>query len=75
MKDSTVELFCSRETFLIQHLANHLENAAIEYQIVGDTATSVLGIDNPTQETCIRVFKSDFVKAKAIIDQYTKEEQ
>mgnify|MGYP000270817290 CR=1 FL=1 len=65
--EKTLAIYCDRDTFLIQHLANHLENAGIEYLIVGDTATTVLGIDNFTQQTCIKVFQSDFVKAKHII--------
>lgn len=68
MRERTVNVYCGRELVKIQHLANQLENESIECHIVGELATTVLGIDNPTQKTCIRVFQGDFIKAKALID-------
>ena len=73
MSERTVNLYCSREIFKIQHLANHLENEGIECQIIGATATVVLGLD-PTQKTCIRVFQGDFVKAKAFAEKFLADE-
>lgn len=69
-KERTVNLYCSRDLILLQHLSNHLKHEDIENYIFGDVATSVLGIDNPTQKACIRIFQTDFVKAKALIDSY-----
>lgn len=68
--ERTVNLYCSRDLILLQHLANHLTNSEIDNYIFGDVATNVLGIDNPTQVACIRVFQTDYVKAKALIDKY-----
>lgn len=64
-----VEVYCSNNSFEILHLANHLENEGIERKIIGYTAAVVLGIENPTQQVCIRVFQRDVIKAKAIINQ------
>lgn len=68
--ERTVNLYCSRDLILLQHLSNHLTNAEIKNYIFGDVATSVLGIDNPTQVACIRIFQTDFIRAKALIDNY-----
>lgn len=68
MKERTVLLYCDNDIIKVQHFANQLENEGIETLVVGDTATTVLGIDNITQKTCIRVFQRDFVRAKALID-------
>lgn len=69
--EKTVNLYCDIDRDEIQHIANHLENAGIDFQITGDTSTTVLGGYNPTQEVCIRVFETDFVKAKRIIEQFS----
>lgn len=73
MEKKIVDLYCGHSRTAIQHLANHLENEGIEFQITGDTATGVLGIYNPTQEICIRVFENDAAKAKQIIEPYVQD--
>lgn len=74
-EEKTVRLYCSTNPTMVQHLANHLQNVQIEYQLTGDTATTVLGIQNPTQEVCIRVFQSDVIRAKQIITTYLSKEE
>ncbi len=70
MEEHTVSIYCTREPFLIHHLANHLENSGIEFRITGDTATTVFGIENITQESCLWVFQKDVIQAKQILEPY-----
>ena len=75
MSDKTIRLYCSSNLTNIQHLANHLENERIEYQIIGDTSTTVLGGYNPTQKQCLVVFRNDYEQAKAVIQPFLDEEE
>ncbi len=66
----TITLYCSNDMVLIQHLSNHLDSAEIPNTIVGQTATTVMGVENLTQQICIRIFNVDVIRAKAIIKDY-----
>lgn len=69
-KNETVVLYCSNDPILIQHLVNHLDNAEIPNYIFGDTATSVMGIENMTQQICIRIYSVDVIRARAVIKDF-----
>ncbi len=66
--EKVVKVYCSRDVFTIHNLANQLENAHIDCEIIGDLATTVLGIDNPTQEICILINQRDVIRAKHLIE-------
>ncbi len=68
MSERVVKIYCNRDTILIHLLTNKLENEQIEYQVIGELSTNVLGIDNPTQEACILVHQNDAIRARKIIE-------